>query len=151
MNDLQKIADLVCESFGIEFSQLLKKSGQKRQIVEARRLYSYVAKSYTNDTWESIASYIGFNHSTSMFHFSKFKDYINEPTIYFGRSLLEHLDFVTSKLKISNESSKIKLLIYMNDSFINFEFTSSNMAEKWLFFLTEKNINAKIIKNEKSL
>ena len=149
--DLQNIANLVCDSFGIEFDQILKGSGQKRKIVEMRRLYSYISKSYTNYTWEQIGSLIGLRHSTIIFHCRKFEYLIDDKNIYNGKILREHFNFVVNKLKKPCEIFDINLIIYNDNDFLNLGFTSLEMAEKWLFFLTEKNINVKMIKNEKTL
>ena len=76
--DLNTIANVVCFQYDITKEDLICKS-RKREIVEPRQLFHYLARKFSINSLETIGKYKGgkFNHATVMHSIIKIKDFYN--------------------------------------------------------------------------
>jgi len=63
--DIETIQSIVCNHYGITPKTLFKAS-RKREIIEVRHIFHYLAKKYTRQTYKKIGGYSNRNYATVM-------------------------------------------------------------------------------------
>ena len=74
---LNTILNMVCTYYGID-TEKVKSKCRSRSLVDARQLYSRLARLYTYSTWKTIGSIINRDHSTIIHSYNKHLKSINK-------------------------------------------------------------------------
>jgi len=64
---IEAIQKMVCEYFAVPFNKLLEKT-RKREIVQARQITMYLAKSFTKNSLKCIGEHFGGRDHTTVIH-----------------------------------------------------------------------------------
>lgn len=69
---LKKVAESVCEHYKISIEELRAKF-RARELVDARAIYAYICKKYTDEKVMAIGKFISKNHATIIYHSNRFE------------------------------------------------------------------------------
>jgi len=64
---IDAIQKMVCEYFDVSYDKLLQKT-RKREIVQARQITMYLAKTFTKNSWKTIGEHFGGRDHTTVIH-----------------------------------------------------------------------------------
>ena len=87
---LNTILNMVCTYYGID-SDKVKSKCRYRSLVDARQLYSRLARLYTHSTWKTIGSIINRDHSTIIHSYNKISELVDvdKKTAYDTKTVID--------------------------------------------------------------
>lgn len=75
------ILDEICEYINKEFNLDIKENTRKRDYVEGRALFYFIARKKTNYSYECISGYFQKNHATAVHAIQNIVPHLNEETV----------------------------------------------------------------------
>ena len=94
---IDAIQKMVCEYFGVNYDKLLQKT-RKREIVQARQITMFLAKSFTKNSLKTIGEHFGGRDHTTVIHSCQtVKDLMDTDTV-FRENVME----ITQKVQLAS-------------------------------------------------
>ena len=94
---IDAIQKMVCESFGVGFEKLSQKT-RKREIVQARQISMYLAKSFTKNSLKTIGDHFGGRDHTTVIHSCQTVKDLMDTDSMFRENVME----ITQKVQLAS-------------------------------------------------
>ncbi len=118
--DLEVIKRIVCEKYNIETSRLFMK-GRKRDVVEARQAFAYLAYSINNDLgYESLGKHMNLNHATVLHACNQVRGFMEVDKYYHAEISELYKECLKYNIEVDlEEEINMELVVELNDKLLN--------------------------------